>query len=1290
MKKKLLTFLLLFIYTNLLSQVGTGPATDCTSSIPEICPGGSYPASVTGTATAPGASFACPGTTPITGQPAFFFIEIGTAGNIDLVMDPVDPFTGALLSTPQDLDFIAWGPFTNTANMCTQLQAANRIDCSFSNAASEMCNIVGANVGDLYVIEVSNWHTSGTPNFCHIQFSTNTTAGGVANPFAGGGFAGAYTNIYICSSDSIFNLIDVMNGFPDTWGTWYDDTWNIVSNSFDPATDQGGAYKYVIGGTTNCPGDTADLDITLFNSSSVSITSTPNACSDDLSFTLTATPAGGLFSGIGVSGTTFTPDQSNVGVNTISYTYTPAGCLPIIATQSLTVNESPTVLSANALTTNPLCFGDCNGTAIITASLGLGPYSYDWDGENPLSLCSGAFNYTVTDQNGCDFFGDVTLYDPINNLGVLTPYNSSCYGDNNGGISIVMNGGTTPPGTVSLLSYCLSSTAIDFTTGGAPNQDATIEEVILIGDANTINNNTAGVIDYYEDYTATMYADITEGGSYAVDLILGDFSGGSYPSGAKVFIDYNIDGDFDDAGEEIGILNSTGTSPNIGSINFTVPTTGAFGPTRMRVVSQDPWSNGGTSNIGPCDYADPAITNNAPWFGATEDYSIVLNAPALTASFLWNNGQTTNNAYNLGPGTYTVTITPSNGCAVQDSAIVLEPAEITFSPTITQISCNTFTDGQISLNTSGGNGGPYTPDWGTINPLALDSGYYTVTVSDPSTITTTNQVACENDTIIVMVEPAYFSVDFTTSDDTICLNDAVTLDFNFNQGGVPNFTINYTENGNPQSAGPFNSIGQQSVNISPNAGPNTYIITSITDSAGCINQNTITSQNIFVNPLPDINIAVAPSPICVGDDAILTFSAVNGKPPYVVDYLIGGTPAQEDPVTGAGSSLSVSPTTTTTYALTFVTDSLGCEAYLTDNTTLVVNEIPQVTLTSPTEICDYDIIQLKFNFTAGTAPWMINYNINSTNTIIPIYNAIDSISISPSSTTIYTINSVTDNNNCKNNTSQTITITTHPLPEIVLSGGGSICDDGSTTNIIFTTSSGSPPYDLAYSAGLNSNFVSNIGNIYTITTNQAGVYTIQNIIDSEGCKGTTISGSAFVNINPLPEANITTYPQPANILNPVINFIDMSNGHTTGEWNFADGNTLTITNPNDKINHTYSDTGTYPVSLSIKSDSGCIAVAWQTIIISEAITVYIPNAFTPNNDLNNDYFLPIVGGVNEYEFSIYDRSGNRVFSTDKTNVAWDGKINNEYVTKGVYLYALVFTDINGKLRTYEGTVTLIR
>ena len=171
---------------------------------------------------------------------------------------------------------------------------------------------------------------------------------------------------------------------------------------------------------------------------------------------------------------------------------------------------------------------------------------------------------------------------------------------------------------------------------------------------------------------------------------------------------------------------------------------------------------------------------------------------------------------------------------------------------INNVSCNTFSDGQIIIDNttiSGGNGGPYNVDWGSNNPLALGAGTYNVTVSDPSTITTTNLIACENDTTITMSEPDFFSVDFSTSSNEICFNDPVTLDFNFNQGGVAPFTISYTENSIAQSSVSVPSFGTSNTSISPSVGNNTYIITNITDNNGCSNQNAIPSQNIYVNPL---------------------------------------------------------------------------------------------------------------------------------------------------------------------------------------------------------------------------------------------------------------------------------------------------------------------------------------------------------------------------------------------------------------------------------------------------------
>ena len=85
--------------------------------------------------------------------------------------------------------------------------------------------------------------------------------------------------------------------------------------------------------------------------------------------------------------------------------------------------------------------------------------------------------------------------------------------------------------------------------------------------------------------------------------------------------------------------------------------------------------------------------------------------------------------------------------------------------------------------------------------------------------------------------------------------------------------------------------------------------------------------------------------------------------------------------------------------------------------------------------------------------------------------------------------------------------------------------------------------------------------------------------------------------------------------------------------------------------------------------------------------------------------MPIIDGVSDYEFSIYHRSGQRIFRTndfsnnylscitdESCSAAWDGKLQGgtEYASKGTYIYTIVLTDINGKLRTYEGAFTLIR
>jgi len=1286
-----LIIIILFLFAfKVNAQSGFGPVANCSFPIPEICPNALYPSGTTGTATAAGGSFLCPGSSNgISMNPSFFYFEAGASGSIDILIEPIDPFTGSVLPNPQDLDFICWGPFNSTANMCSQLQVFNRIDCSYSPNASETCNIPTANIGDIFVILVSNWADPNPPNFCNIRFSADTSNGGIANPFSGGGFAGANASINVCSTDPPFSMLSQLNGFPNNWGSWVDANNNPVIDTFDPSVNTAGVYRYIINGTNNCPGDTAFLTINLISSSNVYITSSPNSCSDDSPLTLTATPSGGIFSGNGVSGNIFTPNINLIGSNTITYTYTSGGCT-ISATQDLVVNESPFVDPINVTTSNPTCFGYSDGSANIIATGGAGNYTYNWFGQSPSALPSGTHNYQVIDANNCTFSGSIILYDPVNNIAQLTPYNSSCFGDNNGAIAISMLGATTPPGTISTLNYCNSSPNTD---PFFANQAATIiEEVSLIGDNNNISNNTSGLFDLYEDYT-TLYADITEGGSYVVNVTPGNqqFGSTSYdPGQINVYIDFNIDGDFDDIingiSEDIGVVNiapGTFTPGTPYSFNINVPVTGAYGATRMRVVCIDQSSVGSGANIDDCTVASGLFGTTAlPWWGATEDYSIVLNAPTINANYLWGNGATGDSIYNLSPGTYSVIITPSSGCPVQDSATITESNQITFNPNISNVSCNSLTDGVINLSPSGGMDNNYTINWYGADPLALDDGIYNITVTD--------NYGCSNDTTITITEPDYFGANFSIADDEICLNENSLLNFDFSVGGFAPFVIDYNINGIAQTPIIANNSGNFNQTISPLLGNNIYNIVTIIDANGCPIQNNINPDNIFVNPNPDIGISISGNnPICFGDSSSLFFTNFNGTPPFNVAYNINGVYETQN-VIASGNNIVVNPNITTTYTLDSVADSKGCTSYLNDNVTIIVNEIPQLNWSVPNNVCDEEVVQLKFEFTAGNSPWYVNYAVNNNNYSIPLINSVDSISISPSSTSTYSLLSISDNNNCFNNINEAITITTYPLPSGTISGGGSLCDDGSTTDIMINTSSGTPPFTLVYGYGVNTETIANIGVSYNITTNQSGVYSILDIIDSQGCRAKDITGSASVSVNPIPNANISAFPQIVDMLEPTINFTDNSNGHSTGFWDFGDGN-ISSTNFGE-IQYTYLDTGSYQVKLTIESDSGCINVASQTVIVSPIYTIYIPNAFTPNNDFDNNIFLPIVIGAEEYELSIYNRHGQRIFYTNDIAEGWDGFINNgnQFAIKGVYIYSIVLKDNKGKVKTYEGQVSLIR
>jgi len=115
-------------------------------------------------------------------------------------------------------------------------------------------------------------------------------------------------------------------------------------------------------------------------------------------------------------------------------------------------------------------------------------------------------------------------------------------------------------------------------------------------------------------------------------------------------------------------------------------------------------------------------------------------------------------------------------------------------------------------------------------------------------------------------------------------------------------------------------------------------------------------------------------------------------------------------------------------------------------------------------------------------------------------------------------------------------------------------------------------------------------------------------------------------------------------------------------------------------------------SLTVTSEEGCSTA--DSVEIHKNCYLNIPNAFTPNADGNNDYFMPrqsLSGSLTRFHMKILNRWGELVFETFRTDGrGWDGRYNGVTQPGGVYIY-LIEAEISGRINErYQGNVTLLR
>lgn len=190
---------------------------------------------------------------------------------------------------------------------------------------------------------------------------------------------------------------------------------------------------------------------------------------------------------------------------------------------------------------------------------------------------------------------------------------------------------------------------------------------------------------------------------------------------------------------------------------------------------------------------------------------------------------------------------------------------------------------------------------------------------------------------------------------------------------------------------------------------------------------------------------------------------------------------------------------------------------------------------------------------------------------------------------------------------------------------------------------------------------------------------ISNVVPSQfGCDSLV---NTTVQVNPRPTVSIS---ENVTILNGASTIIEADTD--SENWLWSPVETLSCIDCLNPI-ASPSQTTTY----TIQSDlNGCITE--QSVIVTVEVnhTVYIPNIFSPNGDLDNDILFVRAKDVESLDFIVFDRWGEVVFESNSTLDGWDGNFRGQKMNAGVYVYVANVTFIDGFETQLKGDITLIR
>ena len=687
--------------------------------------------------------------------------------------------------------------------------------------------------------------------------------------------------------------------------------------------------------------------------------------------------------------------QNNMVNNLIAgeYILTITDDLGCISKDTVAIFE-PLEIVIDETTTNSNC-GQCDGTAVITISGGnpLATYSTIWGngntGLNANLLCAGVYSVSVEDNFGCSLTKNIAISD--DQLGIvetITATNPSCYGLSDGSISIAVSGGTSPyqyywlgdgstsnnlsnlSGGYYYLSIiddngCSKTLEVELTE---PNP-VSINPYIIPADCGTNNgfidlivSGGSGPYSYLWSNSSTnaSVANLS-GGLYSVTVTDGAGCTSSIVIPFANYTEFDIDVTVDSVscyGLSDGEIVAT-VSGNINPISY-----GWFDANMNPVGNNGPLLSGQnegeyivevTDNINGCVklqtatiYEGIPINISLPTSFPSSCISscdgaatAIVSGGYLPYTYLWSNGESTNNAVALCEGSNNILITDNNGCQVQQSILINGSQTITSSASVVDANCGSC-DGQATVNAIGGSGALSILWFDGItgpNHANLCAGIYSYEVIDANGCSTIDYLSVgnasgpTNQTVTVVDASCYGGSNGSASVIPI--------------GGTPPYTYYWPHNG-------------QTSNILSGAVAGTYYL-EIIDNEKCLRVVPVTigeAEPILIQSvINDAN--------CGLNDGGISVAAYGSFGPYSINW------TGPNAYNGVGNSLS--GLSAGNYTAN-IANSLGCNQDFQFGLNSVNGLIVDLVLTSPScyDLCNGEAVTNVSNGSGGN----LNYSWN--------------------------------------------------------------------------------------------------------------------------------------------------------------------------------------------------------------------------------------------------------------------------------------------------------------------------